>query len=64
LTGAAGGGGDAVCFGADAACVGGIGPALRAALGKPIRLLGPLRVDAWNGRRRARLFVEDCAPPL
>jgi hypothetical protein len=33
-----------------------------AARGKTVHIAGYLRADDWNGRRRARLQVEDAAP--
>ena len=39
-----------------------LGIGLRAARGRRVHVVGRLRADAWNGRRRVQLQVEDAAP--
>ena len=40
-----------------------LGPALMASKGKTLDIAGRIQADEWQGRRRAKLFLEDAALP-
>ena len=51
---------DAIAF---RAFEGDLGPALMAQKGRTLDVAGRIQADEWQGRKRAKLFLEDAAPP-